>query len=162
MPHGFEYIVRPYQSPDSLGGNVIPATPKGTRDRAHLTWGGKGTMPSVRFTGVDFNTQKSKKEVELTEKERESDIIRIEQTGKPENYVDVARAKKVKLGLEEKLTEPMSLAEQQYIASGIDPRLDSYKPKMSSPPENTPKLTTGEETWNMTHGPGSGPGHGPR
>lgn len=149
MPHGFEYIVRPYQSPDSLGGNVIPATPQGTRERAQLTWGGKGTMPSVRFTGVDFNTQKSKKKVELTEKERESDIIRIEQDGEPENYVDVARARKVKLGLEEELTEPQKLDETKYIASGIDPRLDPYKPQMSSPSGNLTKKTTGDEIWNM-------------
>ena len=149
MPHGFEYIVRPYQSPDSLGNTVIPATPKGTRERAHLTWGGKGTMPSVRFTGVDFNTQKRKKEVELTEEDRDSDIVRIEQPGKPENYVDVARARKVRLGLEEKQTEPDQLAERQYIASGIDPRLDPYKPMMSSPSGNTTTLTTGKETWNM-------------
>jgi len=149
MPHGFEYVVRPYQSPDSLGTTVIPATPKGTRERAHLTWGGKGTMPSVRLTGVDFNTQKKKKEVELTEEERESDVIRIEQAGKPENYVDVARARKVKLGLEEKQTEPEDLAQRQYVASGIDPRLDPYKPQMSSPPGNTKTITTGTEKWNM-------------
>jgi len=152
MPHGFEYIVRPYQSPDSLGGNVIPATPKGTRERAHLTWGGKGTMPSVRLTGVDFNTQKRKKEVELTEEDRESDIIRIEQDGEPENYVDVARARKLKLGLEEKQTEPEQLGDTHYHfygTSGIDPRLDPYKPAMSSPPGNKTELTTGTETWNM-------------
>jgi hypothetical protein len=150
MPHGFEYIVRPYQNPDSLGGNVIPATPKGTRERAHLTWGGKGTMPSVRFTGVDFNTQNRKrKDVELKEQDRESDIVRIEQPGRPENYVDVARAKKVRLGLEEKETAPDDLAERQYAASGIDPRLDPYKPAMSSPSGNTTTLTTGKETWNM-------------
>jgi len=149
MPHGFEYIVRPYQSPDSLGGNVIPATPKGTRERAHLTWSGKGTMPTVKLTGVDFNTQKKKKDVELTEEERESETIRIEQPGKPENYVDVARAKKLKLGLEEKQTEPDLLAQIQYVASGLDPRLDGYKPDMSSTPGNKTELTTGKETWNM-------------
>jgi len=150
MPHGFEYIVRPYQSPDSLGGNVIPATPKGTRERAQLTWGGKGTMPSIRLTGVDFNTQKKKKDVELTEDSRESDIVRIEQEGKPENYVDVARARKVKLGLDEKQTDPAdNLAQRQYVASGIDPRLDPYKPQMSSPPGSTTTQTTGKETWNM-------------
>jgi len=151
MPHGFEYVVRPYQSPDSLGGNVIPATPKGTRERAHLTWGGKGTMPTVRFTGVDFNTQKRKKEIVLDEKDRDSDIVRIEQPGKPENYVDVARAKKVNLGLEEKQTEADKLAETQYMASGIDPRLNLHGFAISSPPGNTTNttLTTGKETWNM-------------
>jgi hypothetical protein len=149
MPHGFEYVVRPFGSPDSQNSTIIPATPKGTRERAHLSWGAKGTMPFLRFTGVDFNTQKRKKEVELTEEDRDSDLIRIEQPGKPENYVDVARAKKVKLGLEEKETEPDNLAQRQYVASGIDPRLDPYKPAMSSPPGNATTLTTGKETWAM-------------
>jgi hypothetical protein len=132
MPHGFEYIVRPFGSPDSLGTTVIPATPKGTRERAHLTWSGKGTMPSVRLTDVDFNTQKRKpKDETLTEHDRDSEIKRIEQPGKPENYVDVARAKTVKL---EKTTEDDldRLAETQYAASGIDPRLEVYGPNMTS------------------------------
>jgi len=146
MPHGFEYIVRPYQSPDSLGGTVIPATPKGTRERARLTWGGKGTMPSVRFTGVDFNTVK-RKTVVNTEEERESDIVRIEQPGKPENYVDVARAKKVKLTRDETEVTPQSLADTQYAASGIDPRLDGYE--FHPPSDSKTTKSTGPATWNM-------------
>jgi hypothetical protein len=142
-----EYLVRPYQSPDSLGNTVIPSTPKGTRERAHLTWGGKGTMPEVRFTGVDFNTVKKKKQVVNTEKDRESDIIRIEQPGKPENYVDVARARKVKLDRDETETTPQTLADVQYAASGIDPRLDGYTFK--PPPSSNPTKSTGPATWNM-------------
>lgn len=148
MPHGFEYIVRPYQSPDSLGGTVIPATPKGTRERAHLTWGGKGTMPSVRFTGVDFNTVK-RKTVVNTEDERESDIIRIEQPGKPENYVDVARARKVKLTRDETEVTPQSLADIQYAASGLDPRLDGYGPAIKPPSDSKTTKSAGPATWNM-------------
>jgi hypothetical protein len=145
MPHGFEYIVRPFGSPDSLRTTVIPATPKGTRERAHLTWGGKGTMPQVRLTGVDFATQKPKpKDETLTENDRESDIIRIEQPGKPENYVDVARAKKVKL---EKVTEGDldRLADTQYAASGLDPRLEGYSPNMSGSQETFKT----KAVWNM-------------
>lgn len=161
MPHGFEYIVRPYQSPDSLGGTVIPATPRGTRERAHLTWGGKGTMPTVRFTGVDFNTQKRKKKVVLDEKDRENERIRIEQPGKPENYVDVDRAKKVNLRLEEETTEPDKLDQTKYTESMLDPRLDPYKSKFGPPSGGLSQQTFGDETWNMKHGPGSGGGHGP-
>jgi hypothetical protein len=143
MPHGLEYIVRPYQSPDSQGVTVIPATPKGTRERAHLTWGAKGTMPSVRLTGVDFNTRQPHDET-LNEQTRESDIVRIEQPGKPENYVDVARAKKVSLS-KETVGDLDTLAETQYVASGIDPRLLQYGPNMSSF-EDTLKS---KAIWNM-------------
>jgi|SRR6185369_14160084 hypothetical protein len=149
MPHGFEFIVRPYQSPDSLGSNVIPATPRGTRERAHLTWGGKGTMPSVRFTDVDFNTVTRKKDIVNTEKDRESDIVRIEQPGKPENYVDVARARKVNLDRNETEISPQELAERQYTASGIDRRLDPYKPNINPPPNSNVTKSTGPATWNM-------------
>jgi hypothetical protein len=149
MPHGFEHIIRPFQSPGSLGSNVIPATPKGTRERAHLTWGGKGTMPSVRFTGVDFNTQQRKKDIVHNEQERESDIIRIEQPGRPENYVDVARARKVKLQRDETEITPQELAERQYTASGIDRRLDPYKPNFTSPTNSNMTKSTGPDTWNM-------------
>jgi hypothetical protein len=148
MPHGFEYIVRPYQSPDTFGNTVIPATPKGTRERAYLTWGGKGTMPSLRFTGLDFNTQERKKDVVLTEKDRESDIVRIEQPGKPENYVDVARAKKVGLGLEEKTTEPSQLDNRAFVESIIDEKLNEYKPNITSSGGEL-QITVGNETWHF-------------
>ena len=147
MPHGFEYIVRPYQSPDTLGNTVIPATPKGTRERAHLTWGGKGTMPSLRYTGVDFNTQKKSKKVTLTEKERESERIRIEQPGKPENYVDVDRAKKVKLGLEEEESEPEQVDLRDFVEGIVDEKLAKYKKDMTSPSGNQIITTTGDEFW---------------
>jgi hypothetical protein len=147
MPHGFEYIVRPYQSPDSLGNTVIPATPKGTRERAHLTWGGKGTMPSLRYTGVDFNTQKKKKNVTLTEKERESERIRIEQPGKPENYVDVDRAKKVKLGLEEEESQPEQVDLRDFVEGIVDEKLNKYKKDMTSPSGNQIITSTGDEYW---------------
>jgi len=147
MPHGFEYIVRPYQSPDTLGNTVIPATPKGTRERAHLTWGGKGTMPSLRYTGVDFNTQKKSKKVTLTEKERESERIRIEQPGKPENYVDVDRAKKVKLGLEEEEAEPEQVDLRDFVEGIVDEKLAKYKKDMTSPSGNQIITTTGDEFW---------------
>jgi hypothetical protein len=149
MPHGFEYIVRPYQSPDTFGNTVIPATPKGTRERAYLTWGGKGTMPSLRFTGLDFNTQERKKDVVHDEQDRESDIIRIEQPGKPENYVDVARARKVKLKRDETEITPQELADRQYAASGLDPRLDPYKPNIAAPTNSNITKSTGPDTWNM-------------
>ena len=154
MPHGLEYIVRPYQSPDSLGVTVIPATPKSTRERAHLTWGGKGTMPSVRFTGEDFNTVTNKKTIVNTEKNRDSDTIRITQEGKPENYVDVLRARQIYLNRDEtELTPQEALAQTQYAASGIDNRLDPYTSKINAPPNGNVTKSTGPATWVMKNQP---------
>jgi len=147
MPDGFEYFVRPWQSPNAHGTTVIPATPsRGGRERAHLTWGGKGTMPEVRLTGLDFNTQKSPHDERLTEQNRESDIVRIEQPGKPENYVDVARAKKVTLAKETDEYKLDQLAESQYVASGIDPRLNAYGADMKTWEQTTQKSRA---TWNL-------------
>jgi len=150
MPHGFEYIVRPYQSPDSLGATVIPATPKGTRERAHLTWGGKGTMPQLRLTELDFNTKKSPHDETLTEKDRESDIVRIEQPGKPENYVDVARAKKIRLTKEGDEFYLDESALNSYVESKIDERLNSFTPSLSHEVEvGKDGMVVSRATWNM-------------
>jgi hypothetical protein len=131
MPHGFEYIVRPYQQPGSLGTTVIPATPKGTRERAHLVWGGKGTMPSVKLLNPSTKVITCKEQ--LSEEERESDTIRITQDGKPENYVDVARARTVKLDKTEQNNDA-SLSTLTYTeqAMKLDPRLSSQSSNFSS------------------------------
>jgi hypothetical protein len=127
MPDGFEYVVRPWQSPNAHGQIRIPATPsRGGREAAHLQWGGQGTMPQVRVTGVDFNTRKPNDE-RLNEQKRESDIIRIEQPGKPENYVDVARARQVDLTKQTDEWIYQNLAEEKYAASGLDPALLAYE-----------------------------------
>jgi|SRR5215469_4586497 len=53
MP-SLEYIVRPFQSPGSLGGLIIPSTPSPTNERATLTWGAKANVPAVT-QGVGFS-----------------------------------------------------------------------------------------------------------
>ena len=55
MPHGLEYIVRPFQSPGSLGNVIIPGTPERTQEVAHITWGAVGTMPSTKILNPDVN-----------------------------------------------------------------------------------------------------------
>jgi len=139
MPDGFEYIVRPWQSPNAHGQTIIPAMPsRGSRQSAHLTWGGKRTMPEAKLTQLDFSTQKRKpKDEKLTEKDRDSDIVRIEQEGKPENYVDVARARKVTLALQREEAPLDELGQKQYIASGLDPRLLQYEADLVRDPETT-------------------------
>jgi len=44
----FEPVVRPFQTPSAHGRAIIAATPKGTRENATLTWGGKATAPPVK------------------------------------------------------------------------------------------------------------------
>jgi hypothetical protein len=101
MPDGnIEYFIRPFQSPGSHGTIIIPSTPKATREKAVLTWGATSTMPEVVPDVTNFNTKCCAEG--LKEDSRESDIVRIEQPGKPENYVDVARARNVSLKKREK------------------------------------------------------------
>lgn len=101
MPDGnIEYFIRPFQSPGSHGTIIIPSTPKGTREKAVLTWGAKSTMPEVVPDVTNVNTKCCAEG--LKEAERVSETVRITQPGKPENYVDVARARNVKLKKREK------------------------------------------------------------
>jgi len=56
MPDSLEFIVRPFQTPSAHGRAIIAATPKGTRENATLTWGGKATLQDVKSnerSGVD-------------------------------------------------------------------------------------------------------------
>lgn len=95
-----EYIVRPFQAPNAHGTIVIPSTPKESTETAILTWGGESTLPEVQYTEVGFVVRKTREDFD--EKKRDAETVRI--TGNdPENYIDVARSKKLYL---DKLTGP--------------------------------------------------------
>src|SRR4029077_4028110 len=122
--------------------------PAGTRERAHLTWGGKGTMPQIRLKYVDVNMKKSPHEEQLTEHDRQSEIIRITQPGKPENYVDVARAQRIRLikeGDEYYLDQNQLSA---YVESKIDERLNNFSADLQVE-LGKDGLVTSRATWNM-------------
>ena len=147
MPHGIEYIVRPFQSPGSLGTVVIPATPKETQDQAHITWGAKGTLPSTKmlYPNVVVNTKKE----DLTEQDRESDIVHI--VGNDgESYVDVARPKTVRLDKQE-TTQDGNLSYNYYAAQNpkLDPKMDPYLQQFRSPQQNTQKSGPTKVTWKL-------------
>lgn len=95
-----EYIVRPYQTPNSHGSIRIPATPLGTFQRATLTWGAQGTMPAAKAPeqqGIAVNCCSDN----VNELSRQSDTIRV--TGNdPDNWVDVARARQLKIKTDNK------------------------------------------------------------
>lgn len=147
MPHGIEYIVRPFQSPGSLGNIVIPGTPERTEEKAHITWGGVGTMPSVKMLYPSTNVITKKED--LTEQDRDSEQQRI--IGNDgESYVDVARAKKVRLDKEETAAD-QALNYNYYAAQNpkLDPKMDPYLKNFRSPEQNQAKSGPTKVTWNL-------------
>lgn len=120
MPHGLEYIVRPFQSPGSLGNVVIPGTPDRTEEKAHIVWGGKGTMPAVKLVNPD--TVVNVCHETSTEQNRDSDIQRI-YGNDPENWVDVARTRNMRLNKTERNYNETNLAGQLTTSPKLDPSI---------------------------------------
>lgn len=96
-----EYIVRPFQAPDSHGRTIIHSTPKETTETAILTWGGEADLPDVIFYEQGFNTRKRREDYK--EQNRDAETVRIEGTSDDSGnvYVDVKRANKVYFDKEE-------------------------------------------------------------
>jgi hypothetical protein len=128
MPHGIEYIVRPFAAPGSLGNVVIPGTPARTQEQARITWGAVGTMPSTKL--LNPSTVVNTKKEDLTELDRDSSVQRI--VGNDgESYVDVARAETVRLNKEE--TGQTDLDYNYYRAGKtLDPALEPFLENFSS------------------------------
>lgn len=144
MPHGLEYVIRPYQSPASHGAIIIPATPAATRERATLTWGAKATMPPVQITGGGVNVKCC--DEGLTEQTRETETVRITQPGRPENYIDVARANKVILKKEEKDKCAGDWSQMSHVAQQIDAAFASLASQMDF---DVPSDKNCQATWNL-------------
>src|SRR4029077_17165672 len=98
MP-SLEYVVRPYQSPNSHGGVIIPSTPTGTRKRATLTWGASTTMP-IPDGGMHVESWSEN----LKETKRTSKKIRVFQNDdqSSSNWVDVERPETLNLSKHDK------------------------------------------------------------
>lgn len=94
-----EYIVRPWQTPNSHGAIVIPSTPQNTREKATLTWGAKATMPAQNTSGINVVCCSE----ESTEFKREGETVRIQGNGE-DNWIDVFRSNKLHLKKKEKNT----------------------------------------------------------
>jgi hypothetical protein len=92
-----EYIVRPFQL--RSGAVIIPSTPSAPTEKATLTWGATGTLPTAKGINVQVVCCKEGS----TEQKRNSAIIRIYQDGdtSSSNYVDVARPMNVGLNKKE-------------------------------------------------------------
>jgi hypothetical protein len=122
MPHGFEYVVRPFQSPGSLGNVIIPGQSKPTSEQAHITWGGVGTMPSVKVLNPDSRVDICHEA--LGEQDRKSERVRIpiqETDGAP--YIEVDRAKQMNLKKNNETASTALVQWQGFTLQKLDPRL---------------------------------------
>lgn len=148
MPHGFEYVVRPFQAPGSLGATIIPGTPERTQEQARITWGAVGTMPTTKVLNPS-SVVHTKKE-DLTEKDRDSDIERIPiQGSEDDSYVEVARAKKVRLDKQETLTPEQKLSfytAGPTLSQALADHLDSFTEVNNAV---ATKIENSNVTWNM-------------
>ena len=144
MPHGFEYIVRPYQTPNAHGNIVIASTPVGTRERATLTWGTQADQPEAQpgegATNVVCCVEQS------DETSRKSTTERIEQSGKPENWVEVRRPYELKLQKKEKNKCDSNWSQMSYVAASIDALFEDLGDDIKSGREGKADRKCGQ-TW---------------
>src|SRR4029077_7131771 len=129
MP-SLEYIVRPYQSPNSHGGIIIPSTPTGTRTRATLTWGASTTMP-IPDAGINVECCSEK----LKETKRTSKKIRVFQNDNESspNWVDVERPETLNLSKHDKNDCISDWDQVSELAADIRAELDQDAIDFGSP-----------------------------
>jgi hypothetical protein len=129
MP-SLEYVVRPYQSPGPHGTIIIPSTPKGTRERATLTWGAKTELP-VPDTGVNVTCCSEG----LKEKDRTSKKIRVFQNddNTSANWVDVERPQTMNLSKTDKNDCISDWDQVSQLAADIRAELDADAADFGSP-----------------------------
>jgi hypothetical protein len=94
-----EAIVRPFQTfPTISTARIVISKVKVKVDPAHLCWGAVGDLPkaieqSDDFNGVNFRVEEC--DERLTETSRKTEHIRVEQAGKPQNFVIVERIREI-------------------------------------------------------------------
>jgi len=138
MPHGFEYIVRPYQAPGWLGKFAIPSSPRGTPDRAHLVWGGKGTMPQAKLINPNFNVKVCHETAnELTRTNERARIMGND----GESYVDVDRP--LKMTLDKTETTNGSVNQSSSTKPKVDPLLGDTTPFEATKDDTDPQKRCG-------------------
>jgi hypothetical protein len=99
-----EQIVRPFAPPQPFNTQRLVATSvKQPTQTAHVSWGVAGTMPTAvessplgPAAGIGFNTKKSPQD--LTETSRQTEKIKVQQDGNPDNFVVIERIKKITFG----------------------------------------------------------------
>ena len=146
MPQ-LEYVVRPYQSPDSHGAIIIPSTPSGSRQRATITWSAKEAK--AVNTGISVQCCNEA----LSELSRKSDKMRIFQNDDEtsDNWVDVERPRSLKLNKKEQDNCADDWAQISSVAAGIQEELADFADDIGPAPE-LPGGGCGT-TWNFKNQP---------
>jgi hypothetical protein len=125
-----EYVVRPNTTPDAHGHIIIPSTPRGTQERATLTWGAtsKITVPSPVEVSDGVNFEVVCCQEGLTEQTRVSEEVTIRDPEGSTSYVTVQRPKTVSLKKKDKakcLSGP-SLEDISDVAQAVNQDLAQW------------------------------------
>jgi hypothetical protein len=112
----FEYAVRPFESRDSHGRVILPATPSGF-ERATLTWGAKvAGLPDPEISGTEVTCCHE----QLAEHQRVGEVHKIVSKESPGLFILEHRATEVKL---KKKTEDKCASDwtqMSYVASAVE------------------------------------------
>jgi len=110
-----EQIVRPYEAPQPFNSRRVIATAiRIPTETAHVSWGTTGTLPSAVESAplgpaVAFSFNTKKEDQQLTEKARQTEKVKIQQEGNPDNFVVYERPKQITFGKTPGTTEPTYL-----------------------------------------------------
>jgi hypothetical protein len=128
MP-SLEYIVRPYQARDPQGRVIIPSTPVGTHQQATITWGGKSNLPPVQSQpGNGFSCCSEQQ----NETDRQTEIVQINDSANPDNYITVNRATQLSLDKTSKSTCASDWDQFSGIGMEISDALSSFAADINS------------------------------
>ncbi len=148
MPDGFEYIVRPYQSPNANGTTIIPSTPAISAQRATLTWGSTAQMPLPEIANVNVACCTEA----LKEQTRVSRPIRVYQDGDPNSasYVDLARPHQMTLQKKDTTQCLPDDFDQISIVAASLTAFDAEMDALFAPFDSTDQHC--KASWTFTHG----------
>jgi hypothetical protein len=127
-----EYVVRPYVTPNAHGQIIIPSAPRGSHERATLTWSGAAEVPAPQEISDGVNFEVVCCQEGLNESSRENTIERIAQQTNPDNWVDVARAASLKLKKKESNKCGDDWSQISWVAQEIDAELAVYSADIHS------------------------------
>jgi hypothetical protein len=115
-----EYAVRPYQTPNSQGKIIIPATPGSSSQRATITWSAKNS--SLPQANKGFNVQCCSEQLNEIERQGETVQIPISQQQIDDGHMEVFRSNKLKLNKKSNDSHPCDSPLDQYLGAefGLD------------------------------------------
>ena len=133
-----EYVVRPFTSTDAHGAIIIPSAPKGSREKATLTWGQPISVPEIQ-TGINFNVVCCKDA--LNEHERTTESVRVYQDGDENspNYIDYDRPLTMNLEKKESNTCGDNLDDISMVAQEVHADIAMWENIMNSGTTARPK-----------------------